>query len=171
VLGLRPWPVLFDEAGSHVLFAPGKHGFSPAVPDGATVRLRGSAMSHGDARGVEVNSLDFVTASAHTPAPVRLRSVSVIGEIVDSKCYFGVMNPGRGKVHRDCAVRCIAGGIPPALLVRDRDGMLRPLILSGIPASELKDWIGERVRVSGELLRYGSLLTISASGISSLQRE
>jgi hypothetical protein len=35
------------------------------------------------------------------------------GEILDPKCYFGVMKPGEGKAHRSCAVRCIAGGIPP----------------------------------------------------------
>lgn len=35
------------------------------------------------------------------------------GEIVDPKCYFGVMKPGEGKPHRSCAIRCIAGGIPP----------------------------------------------------------
>jgi hypothetical protein len=29
--------------------------------------------------------------------------MTLTGEIVDSKCYLGVMNPGQGKVHRDCA--------------------------------------------------------------------
>jgi hypothetical protein len=38
-------------------------------------------------------------------AAVDLGEVQLTGEIVDSKCYFGVMNPGNGKVHRDCAVR------------------------------------------------------------------
>lgn len=44
------------------------------------------------------------------------------GEIVDSKCYLGVMRPGNTKTHRACAVRCIAGGVPPVLLVRDAQG-------------------------------------------------
>ena len=42
-----------------------------------------------------------------------LDTFTLIGEIVDSKRYLGVMNPGNGKVHRDCAVRCLSGGIPP----------------------------------------------------------
>ena len=39
------------------------------------------------------------------------------GEILDPKCYFGVMKPGEGKVHRSCAIRCISGGIPPVFRV------------------------------------------------------
>ena len=39
--------------------------------------------------------------------------VNLKGEIIDPKCYFGVMKPGEGKVHKDCAIRCILGGIPP----------------------------------------------------------
>ncbi len=39
----------------------------------------------------------------------------ITGEIIDPKCYFGAMNPGYGKPHLSCAVRCIAGGIMPVL--------------------------------------------------------
>ena len=38
------------------------------------------------------------------------------GEIVDPKCFFGVMKPGEGKPHKDCAIRCILGGMPPVLV-------------------------------------------------------
>lgn len=37
------------------------------------------------------------------------------GEIIDPKCYLGAMNPGEGKPHRSCAIRCISGGIMPML--------------------------------------------------------
>jgi len=39
--------------------------------------------------------------------------VSLSGEVIDPKCYFGVMKPGTGKTHKSCAIRCISGGIPP----------------------------------------------------------
>ncbi|MEO7310239.1 MAG: Rieske 2Fe-2S domain-containing protein [Chitinophagaceae bacterium] len=39
----------------------------------------------------------------------------ITGEIIDPKCYFGAMNPGQGKTHLSCAVRCISGGIMPVL--------------------------------------------------------
>jgi hypothetical protein len=57
-------------------------------------------------------------------APVTLR-----GEIVDSKCFLGVMAPGEGKTHKDCASLCLRGGIPPAFVVRDREGRTALLLL------------------------------------------
>jgi hypothetical protein len=43
----------------------------------------------------------------------NLGDATLRGEILDPKCYLGVMRPGEGKPHRSCAVRCIAGGINP----------------------------------------------------------
>jgi hypothetical protein len=124
VVSLKPYPVLFDASGAHVLFGAGKHGFTTSAPDGASVSLRGSAVSLGTSRGIEVDPETFnVSAqSARLPEETYLGRTKMSGEIVDSKCYVGVMNPGRGKVHRDCAVRCISGGLPPTLLVRDESG-------------------------------------------------
>ena len=45
------------------------------------------------------------------------------GEIIDPKCYFGVMKPGFGKIHRSCAVRCISGGIPPVFATSDENNI------------------------------------------------
>ncbi len=81
-----------------------------------------------------------------------LGAVQLTGEIVDSKCYFGVMNPGNGKVHRDCAARCISGGIPPAFLVRDAEGRLTTLLLARI-TPELAEHIAEPITLRGRLLR------------------
>lgn len=43
----------------------------------------------------------------------NLGEATLRGEILDPKCYLGVMRPGEGKPHRSCAIRCIEGGIPP----------------------------------------------------------
>ncbi len=59
-----------------------------------------------------------------------LGAVTLTGEIVDTKCHLGVMNPGEGKVHRDCAVRCISGGAPP-VSGADQEGDTRLLLLTG----------------------------------------
>ncbi len=53
------------------------------------------------------------------------------GEIIDPKCYFGVMKPGEGKVHRDCAIRCILGGIPPVLKVMNEKGKKNYYLIVG----------------------------------------
>ncbi|MBC5838854.1 Rieske 2Fe-2S domain-containing protein [Flavobacterium muglaense] len=41
------------------------------------------------------------------------------GQIIDPKCYLGVMNPGEGKPHRSCAINCIKGGIMPAFITEN----------------------------------------------------
>jgi len=88
-----------------------------------------------------------------------LGEVQLTGEIVDSKCYFGVMNPGAGKVHRDCAVRCISGGIPPAFLVRDGGGSTATLLLANWKR-ELLEHIAEPVTIRGRLSRSAGRLTL-----------
>ena len=173
VLSLKPYPVLFEHGRAHVLFGSGKHGFTTSAPNGAGVTLRGSAVFFGPARGIEVTPGTLQVSGADTPPlpdPRNLGWATLTGEIVDSKCSFGVMNPGRGKVHRDCAVRCISGGIPPALLVRDSAGRAESILLSGIPKQQLLPYVAERLRVSGELVRRGTLLVLNAAP-STLKRE
>jgi len=102
------------------------------------------------------------------PAPVALGRQRLRGEIVDSKCWFGVMKPGQGKAHRDCAVRCISGGAPPAFLVRSAgaDGE-RTLILllvgadGGAIAKRILDLVAEPVEIEGEVSRLGDQLVLA----------
>ena len=105
------------------------------------------------------------------PAPdteVRLvmRGDTLVGEIVDTKCYLGAMKPGRGKPHRDCASLCIRGGIPAALLVRTQDGdrsLVHLLNPRGEPmGSELLDRVGQPVEVTGLLRRRDDRLFLRA---------
>lgn len=99
------------------------------------------------------------------PAPplTPLGRRTLRGEIVDSKCFLGVMNPGEGAVHRDCAVRCVAGGIAPALLARDFDGATQLLFLSTpeggpLDAKATSSLAGRQVQVTGDIVSEGDLL-------------
>jgi len=102
-----------------------------------------------------------LTAGETVPVqePQNLGEVQFTGEIVDSRCYFGVMNPGAGKVHRDCAVRCISGGIPPAFLVRDSSGNIVTLLLANWKR-ELLNHVAEPVTIRGRLSRSAGWLTL-----------
>ena len=42
----------------------------------------------------------------------ELGAATYAGEILDSKCWFGAMQPGQGKPHKSCAALCIRGGLP-----------------------------------------------------------
>lgn len=90
--------------------------------DGKTITFKGTLIS-GDKELLEltdkVNSIIAVSDSLSLSSAMvsSEKEVTLVGEILDPKCYFGVMKPGEGKIHRSCAIRCISGGIPPVLRV------------------------------------------------------
>jgi hypothetical protein len=158
-----------------LLVAPGKNGASEMVRslDRRPVRLKGSLIYRQDDVMIEVVPGSISEGSVPPgmlDEPLNLGHVALKGEIADSKCYLGVMNPGSGKVHRDCAVRCISGGIPPSFLVRDSRGDVRALLLTG-PAghplrNEVLDFVAEPVEISGELLRSANTLVLRADSLA-----
>lgn len=167
-----PYPILRTASSSFLLVAPGKHGLAGSVAglQGKTVRLRGSLIERGQDRMIEVlpESLHETAQGPSRPAVslTELGSVRLRGEIVDSKCYLGVMNPGNGKVHRDCDARCISGGAPPAFIARDSAGESRVLLLVGSDGralnKEILSFVAEPLEISGKLVRSGSNLVLKA---------
>lgn len=147
-----------------LLVGPGKHGVADLRQlDGREVQLKGERVFRGPDHMIELQPGSFVAGGQGGPpaATVDLGEVQLTGEIVDSKCYFGVMNPGSGKVHRDCAVRCISGGIPPAFLVRDASGQTTTLLLANWKP-ELLHHIAEPITIRGRLMRSSGRLTLYA---------
>jgi hypothetical protein len=165
-----------QEYSRYLLVGAGKHGASQEIAAGDVgqlVKLRGKLIYRGGETVIEVmrSGVTFLSASSAQAISARnLGTVILRGEIVDSKCYVGVMNPGQGKVHRDCAVRCISGGIPPALLSADEHGSSRLYLLTTaeggpIQPSSILSKVGEPVRVKGDLMAQGDVLTIRVSNI------
>lgn len=165
----RPLPILIAPDGSgYLLVSPGKHGFEVRDVVRQTVQLRGTFIGFGSHRMLEVMSPPTPHAGSigeRPPAP--LGRVTLEGEVVDTKCYFGVMQPGAGKVHRDCAARCIAGGIPPGLLVRDASGQLEVVLLAANNSAQLRTQLvpfaGDRIAVAGQLSRGPAGLILETS--------
>ncbi len=87
----------------------------------------------------------------------KLGTVSLQGEIVDPKCYFGVMNPGEGKPHRSCAIRCIAGGIPPVFHLANTSDYYILLDENYQPVNDqVLDMVGDQITLTGETLLFDS---------------
>src|SRR5262249_3287574 len=101
-----------------------------------------------------------------TPEAMSLGQQTLVGEIVDSKCFLGVMNPGQLTPHRACAIRCMSREIPPVLLVRRSDGTASYYLLVsqvGKPVTkEILDMVAEPVQITGEVVRQGDLLILRA---------
>jgi hypothetical protein len=179
VIVTDPHPMLLTTKGQFLLVAPGKHGAKilTAGLNLRTVQLKGALIERSGHRMLEVvpASIRNIAGSVTTHTSVPLGSVTVTGEIVDSKCYLGVMNPGSGKVHRSCAARCISGGIPPALLVRDSSGSVQILLLTGLHGRPFPDRIvshvAEPIKITGQLSRAGQFLTLQTDASTFEHRE
>lgn len=83
-----------------------------------------------------------------------LINTTLKGEIVDPKCYFGSMKPGQSKAHRSCASLCIAGGIPPVLVVATAQNTAEYYILKGSDGrdvnQEILDKVAQSVTITGQ---------------------
>ena len=173
VVVTRPFPTLLvarpGEIGQqskysrYLLVAPGKHGAEDLVTsfDGKQVRLQGQLIYREGGTMVEITpgSITVVDAPPADQETTRdLGAVHLTGEIVDSKCYLGVMNPGQGKVHRDCAARCLSGGIPPIFVTADEHEQFLLVGLDGraLERDVLREFIAEPIQIQGERLRTGS---------------
>ena len=99
------------------------------------------------------------------------------GEIVDPKCYFGVMKPGYGKIHRSCAALCIAGGIPPVLVSSESNSVSDYFLLTDVKGNPIhKDilpYIGQPSIMSGMAEKLGDwhIIRIDVSQIQKINKE
>jgi len=98
----------------------GKCGVAARIDsyEGQLVTIKGSLIQRGRHAMIAVgDGLDWITPAGTAPpadlifpTPQRIGKVSLAGEILDSKCWFGAMRPSEGKVHKACASLCIRGG-------------------------------------------------------------
>ncbi len=183
ILECQPCPsLLIARAGAtgasqrfsrYLLVTPGKHGAARVAHafEGRRCTLLGSLVFRDGVTMVEVipESVKADDDGPVGPLPASEQSLGIktlVGEIVDSKCYLGVMNPGHLKTHKECAVRCISGGVPPVLLVRDElQGAMCFLLVdeAGGPVNDrVLDLVAEPVEIRGEVVKMGDLFVLKA---------
>jgi len=176
VVRASPCPTLLvDRPGGgvsqYLLVALGKHGAPAGVVamEGQRVRIEGTLVYRDDRTMIEVDTASSFASERGAPAELHVEELGThtfVGEIVDSKCFLGVMKPGALKPHRSCATRCISGGVPPVLLVREPDGTASYLLLTdedGGPVNErVLHLVAEPVEVTGALRREGELFVLRA---------
>ncbi|MFT4977045.1 MAG: hypothetical protein ACI8S6_002950 [Myxococcota bacterium] len=180
-----PHPVLMvDRPGEaagrspYLLVGPGKFGAGEhtAGLTGQQVSVQGTLIYRGDQTMLEIlpDSLAAIGPGDDSGGDiVAYGEQTLLGEIVDSKCFLGVMNPGNLKPHRACATRCISGGIPPLLLVRLADGTSRQLLLVGPQGEAINgdvlEYVAEPVQVTGRVERSRDMWLLRADP-ASIQR-
>lgn len=145
----------------------GKHGAETAIMElekekdvsfnGKELTLKGTLIYTDGKILLQVNKDDYPVVNigkevaAELPKQNEFGIQKIKGEIIDPKCYFGVMKPGEGKVHRDCAIRCILGGIPPVLKAMNEKGEKNYYLLVGPNGEKMnetvQDYVAEPVEI------------------------
>src|SRR6187455_1623395 len=188
-----PVPMLkvFDKNNLSIsipLVGYGKHGAETAIMElekekgitlnGKEVTLKGTLI-YGDGKTllqVDKNDNPIVNIGAESTVQLQQKDLgnqTIRGEIVDPKCYFGVMKPGEGKVHRDCAIRCILGGIPPVLHVQNEKGESNYYLIVGPNGEKIneavQDLIAEPVSIEAKVVQQDDWV-ILYTGKESIKR-
>lgn len=154
---------------SHLyLVKEGKFGSQDLAKEfeGQQVALEGALIYRDDQVMIEIKpgTLKAVrdVAPAPSPTPQSLGTFTLTGEIVDSKCFLGVMNPGSQKPHRACATRCISGGVPPLFVVQDEKDNTSYLVLQSSNGSmvnqDVLEMVAEPLEITGEVFQVEDVL-------------
>lgn len=185
VLAVRPYPMIrvADDAAPYgmrsvLIVAQGKctGALKLAELDGKPVKASGVLIERKNRRMLEVplslnKWLEPLPAASGPAAPSalpveKLARARLSGQIMDSKCFFGVMRPGRGKTHKACAALCIRGGIPPSFWARDAKGRESVLLMTdaqGAPLGEaILPFVADPVEAEGDIVRVGDLIEFRA---------
>ena len=147
--------------------------------NGKQVTMKGTLLYNDGKLLMQIDANDHFLSVLGSEADSSLRPIAqdlgiqtISGEIIDPKCFFGVMKPGEGKPHKDCAIRCILGGIAPLLKVTDRMGNKNYYLIAGSQGEKMnesvKDFVAEPVMINARVVKYDDwiILYVSEKGIA-----
>lgn len=187
VITATPYPMLrtLDLDGTPrtvLLSALGKCGVSARIGAlaGQSVVVQGSLIARGRNAMIAVkDGLDWIARAAPNteanltfPQIETLGDVTLRGEILDSKCWFGAMRPSAGKVHKSCASLCIRGGLPPAFYVKDRKNQKVLMIMTDRGhghSTDLLPFVADPVEITATAQRWGNLILLDGP-VSAIER-
>jgi hypothetical protein len=189
-----PYPMLKvklaeNEFKNIVLLGFGKSGVNPYLDEirknntnieGMTLSIEGNLIYYNGKTLIQVTSDEKVKIVSQQKSRItkakKIKESTFIGEIVDPKCYFGVMKPGKGKIHRSCAVLCIAGGIPPVFATTDNNKISKYFLITDLKGNPINDkileYVGKPSRITGKVEKFEDwhLLKVDTSKIVDLDK-
>ena len=149
--------------------------------NGKTLSIEGNLIYYNGKTLIQITDDEKVTLENNSktkiPSKETVSKMTLQGEIIDPKCYFGVMKPGKGKIHRSCAVRCISGGIPPVLATTDKNNMSQYFLLTDLKGNPINNdilpYIGKPSKIKGivEKMEDWYIMKINVSDILELNRK
>jgi hypothetical protein len=167
----NPYPMLRVEVAENtykniLLLGFGKSSANPFLEklqsevkdlNGREISIEGNLIYYNGKTLIQITNDEKVVLVNNTnnqiPRKELISNMTLQGEIIDPKCYFGVMKPGKGKLHRSCAVRCISGGIPPVLATTDKNNMAQYFLLTDLDGQPINNavlpFIGKPAEIKG----------------------
>lgn len=156
----------------YILSGLGKTSPSPSVLKqiGKWVKLKGTIVSRNHVSVIAVRSAKAIAAPENvTLNPDRNTSLgeySLTGEILDGKCYPGIMKPGQSKTHKACAIRCISGGVPAVFRVENNRNDVMYFLLADEQGQAVNDRIlnlvADPIRITGKVMQYDDMFVLQA---------
>ena len=98
------------------------------------------------------------------------KTMTVTGEIVDMGCYMG--HGAKGEGHKECALKCIANGMPMGLLTSD--GTLYVLTMShsdADPFNNAKKMAADMVEITGPVSERNGVKSIEVDKVAEAKTD
>ena len=184
IIRLDPYPRLLirrpglsgknSKYSSYLLTSPLKFGAEKMTKEfrDKYVVLEGRLLYRKEQTMLEVvpNSIKRSKGATHSPLAHKIgqKTLTLQGEIIDSKCWTGAMKPGRGKLHRACAIMCIRGGIPPIFVPyfgEDKDVLTSFLLVSSEGKTVNKEvipFLAKPIQITGTVIEEEGHLILRA---------
>ncbi len=98
-----------------------------------------------------------ITISASAQAKKVMKEVTVVGEIIDTKCYLTGMMGGSGEGHKECAIACIKGSLPVGVLEKKTNKVYVIVPNEGTKGANeaLLPYAAETVKLTGSVIEKG----------------
>lgn len=172
-----PYPMLKVKTGDNVfknilLVGFGKFSANPTLKkirnevaelSGSTISIEGNLIYYNGKTLLQITDDEKISLVEKANVPslpkskVLVKNMELLGEIIDPKCYFGVMKPGKGKIHRSCAVLCISGGTPPVLATTDGNNISEYYLITDMEGKpihqEILPFVGRPSLLTGTIVQ------------------
>ena len=156
----------------YILSGTGKTAAKPEVlaHSGEWVKLNGILVSRNQLSVIAARSAEPIappTDKTLLPdSKTDLGQYSLTGEILDGKCYPGVMKPGQSKSHRACAIRCISGGVPAVFRVQNQQDEVMYFLLTDEQGKAVNDrvldLVADPIEITGNVIQYDDMFVLQA---------
>ena len=135
-----------------------------------TTLLSGTLLAAGLTVGLSAVQPTFAQAHEGQHAePAEGKTVTVTGELIDTACFVSSDGGAKGAGHAACATKCLASGIPAAVLPEGSDGGADAALFLLTNPKPLAQYAAKTIKVEG--IEHGAAHAIDVKKLSVKQDD